>query len=76
MDLENSSNTVNIMTNNFTKYISDLKQNTIFMQDMINSGHKLQNSLKQTSVHQAQFLECFRRVTDHSRNLYIGTGGK
>jgi len=74
MDLENSSNTVNIMTNNFTKYISDLKQNTIFMQDMINSGHKLQNSLKQTSVHQAQFLECFRRVTDHSRNLYIGTG--
>ena len=76
MDLENSSNTVNTMTHNFTKYIADLKQNTLYMQDMISAGHKLQSTLKATSVAQSQFLESFRRVTDHSKNLYIGTGGK
>ena len=76
MDLENSSSTVNIMTENFAKYISDMKQNTIYMQEMINSGQKLQSTLKSHQNAQTQFLESFRKATEHIRNLYLGTGSK
>ena len=71
MEMDTSTNANAIMNNTFPKYIQDLKQSTSLVQDLINSGHKLQSSLKQTAIHNQSFVEAFQKLTENCKGMQI-----
>lgn len=70
-EFENSA-PLKIMNGPFPTYISDLKQNALYVQDVYQSGQKFYSTLKQTSNSHAIFLESFKKMINHSARMQVG----